>query len=64
MQGKELRPLHYTNSIDLELGPVEGVSATEDKSFIQPEGTNIKRSGDIVTLDYTEVEWLKQIFAT
>ena len=64
IQNKELRPLHYTNSIDLELGPVEGVSATEDRSFLTPEGTNIRRSGDIVTLDYTEVEWLKQSFAT
>ena len=64
VQGRELRPQHYTNSIDLELGPVEGVSATEDKAFIAPEGVNIKRSGDIITLDYTEVEWLKQSFAT
>ena len=64
IQQKELRPLHYTNSIDLEPGPVEGVDASEDIEFIQPEGTNIKRSGDIITLDYTEVEWLKQSFAT
>ena len=64
MQQKELRPQHYTNSIDLEMGPVEGVSATEDKSFIQPEGSNVKRSGDVVTLDFTEVEWLKQGMAT
>ena len=64
IQEKELRPQHYTNSIDLELGPVEGVSVTEDRAFLAPEGTNIKRSGDIITLDYTEVEWLKQSFAT
>ena len=64
VQGRELRPLHYTNSIDLQLGPVEGVAASEDKAFLAPEGTNVRRSGDIVTLDYTEVEWLKQSFAT
>ena len=64
MQNKELRPQHYTNSIDLQTGPVEGVADSEDKAFLQPEGTNIKKSGDIVTLDYTEVEWLKQSFAT
>ena len=64
MQEKELRPAHYTNSIDLELGPVEGVSASEDKAFLQPEGVNIKKSGGVVTLDYSEVEWLKQSFAT
>ena len=64
IQQKELRPKHYTNSLDLELGPVEGIDASEDRSFLQPEGTNIKRSGDVITLDYTEVEWLKQSFAT
>ena len=61
---KELRPRHFTNSLDLQLGPVEGVSSTEDLGFLQPEGNNIKRSGDIITLDYSEVEWLKQSFAT
>jgi len=61
---KELRPRHFTNSIDLQLGPVENVSATEDLAFLQPEGTGIKRSSDIVTLNYNEVEWLKQSFAT
>ena len=45
-------------------GPVEGVADSEDRTFLQPEGTNIKKSGDVVTLDYTEVEWLKQSFAT
>ena len=64
IQNKELRPQHYTNSLDLMTGPVEGVADSEDRSFLQPEGTNIKKSGDVVTLDYTEVEWLKQSFAT
>ena len=64
IQNKELRPQHYTNSLDLMTGPVEGVADSEDRTFLQPEGTNIKKSGDVVTLDYTEVEWLKQSFAT
>ena len=61
---KELRPRHFTNSIDLQLGPVENVNSTEDLGFLQPEGTGIKRSSDIITLNYSEVEWLKQSFAT
>ena len=61
---QELRPKHYTNALDLQMGPVEGVTSTDDLGFTTPEGTNIKRSGDIVTLDYEEVEWLKQSFAT
>jgi hypothetical protein len=61
---KELRPKHYTNSVDLIFGPVENVDPTKDLAFSQIEGINIKKTGDIVTLDYTEVEWLKQSFAT
>lgn len=61
---KELRPKHYTNSIDLITGPVENVDPTEDLAFSQVEGINIRKTGDILTLDYAEVEWLSQTFAT
>ena len=61
---KELHPQHHTDSIDLILGPVEGVDPTADLQFTPPEGTNISKTGDIITLDYTEVEWLSQTFAT
>ena len=61
---KELRPQHYTNSIDLIEGPVVGVDPTVDLAFEPIEGINIRKSGDIITLDYAEVEWLKQSFAT
>ena len=61
---KELRAQHYTTSIDLQVGPVEGVSATADPSYETPEGTNITRGENVITLDYTEKEWLSQQFAT
>ena len=61
---KEARPRHYTNSVDLIFGPVVNVDATEDDSTKTIEGINIKRNNDVVTLDYSEVEWLKQNFAT
>ena len=32
------------------MGPVEGINANADKRFINPQGTNIKRTGDIITL--------------
>ena len=64
VQNQELRPRHYTNSIDLMVGPVENVNPTADRRYLAPEGTNVKRSLDIITLDYTEKEWLKQTFAT
>ena len=63
-RNKELRPSHYTTSIDLSLGPVTGINAASDASFRDPEGTNVRRNGDVLTLDYREVEWLRQNFAT
>jgi hypothetical protein len=61
---KQLRPRHYTNSVDLIFGPVTGVDPTGDLAFTPMEGVNVRKSKDVVTLDYAEVEWLKQSFAT
>ena len=63
-RNKELRPKHYTSSIDLIAGPVENVDPTEDLAFAPIEGINVRKTGDIITLDYVDVEWLKQSFAT
>ena len=60
----ELRPQHYCTSIDLMPGPVEGVDAGTDRAFLAAEGTNIAKTSDVVTLAYTETEWLSQQFAT
>ena len=60
----QLRPQHYCTSIDLMPGPVEGIDSTIDRSSLEAEGTNIKKSDDVVTLAYTETEWLSQQFAT
>jgi len=64
IKNKELRPQHYTDSIDLIAGPVTNVDPNRDLAFATPEGTNIKKTGDTITLNYSEVEWLKQTFAT
>lgn len=63
-KNKELRPKHYTNSVDLIFGPVESVDSSTDFKFNVIEGENISRSNDIVTLEYSEVNWLQQTFAT
>jgi hypothetical protein len=63
-KNKELRPKHYTNSIDLISGPVENIDPTDDLAFSTIEGINIRKTGDIITLDYAEIEWLSQTFAT
>lgn len=66
-----LRPSHYTSSIDLLLatkgGLGIGATTNEDLKNIDTEdiiGENIKKSGDIITLDYTNVEFIKQPYAT
>ena len=61
---KELRPKHYTNSVDLIFGPVVNVDQSEDRNFADIEGTNVRKNNDVVTLDYSEVEYIKQSFAT
>jgi hypothetical protein len=64
LKNKELRPQHYTNSVDLIAGPVINVDPNADLQFSPPEGVNIRKSSDIITLDYAEREWFKQTFAT
>jgi len=63
-QKGELRPSHYTTSIDLITGPVEGAITSQDKNFETPEGLNIRKNDGIVTLDYSDIEWQKQVFGT
>jgi hypothetical protein len=64
LRNKELRPQHYTNSVDLIAGPVINVDPNADLQFSPPEGVNIRKSSDVITLDYAEREWFKQTFAT
>ena len=61
---KEIRPGHYTTAINLIGGPVINVDPNADLQFLPPEGVNIRKSSDIITLDYAEREWFKQTFAT
>ena len=41
-------------------------TANQDSRFADVLGTNVRRSGQMITLDYTETEepWLQQGFAT
>jgi hypothetical protein len=67
----ELRPSHYTNSIDLVVATKSrlgiGITSNEDIANLETEdliGTNIKKSGDIITLNYIDTEYIKQPYAT
>ena len=61
---KELRPRHYTNSVDLIFGPVVNTDPTADLNFATIEGNNVRKANDVITLDYSEVEYINQPFAT
>ena len=69
-KNKILRPSHFTTALNLELGntTIAGIGTTnapnQDVRFADILGTNVKRSGQMVTLDYTETSWLRQPFAT
>ena len=64
IKNQELRPAHFTNAIDLIPGPVVGFDPSTDRSTAQPEGINIRKNNDIITLDYSESEYINQQFGT
>ena len=68
---KHLRPLHYTTSLDLQLGSevISGVGQTyspnKDQSYVTDLGSpGVRKTGDLITLDYTEVVYDQQLLAT
>ena len=61
-RNKEARPSHYTNAVDLQIGPVEGTNTIFNGA--DPEGTGITKTGPLITLDYSEVEYVSQPFGT
>ena len=61
---KQLRPKHFTTSVDLMFGPVTNTDPTDDLNFTSIEGINVAKKSDIITLDYSEVEYIKQSFGT
>jgi hypothetical protein len=60
---KELRAKHYTNSVDL-ISKLPNANPTSDLRFSEIDGIGVRKTGDIITLDYTEVVWLTQGYAT
>ncbi len=71
VKNSELRPSPYTTSIDLLLGStsfvgIDGVyDPTADLGYVTDLiGTGIKRTGDVITLDYTEVLEIDQPYGT
>ncbi len=68
---KYLRPLHYTTSLDLQLGSeaISGIGQTfspnVDHSYVTDLGSpGVRKTGDLITLDYREVLYDQQLLAT
>jgi len=65
-----LRPSHYTTALSLQLGTtaISGIGTTtdpnEDERFASIQGTGIRRTGQMITLDYTDVPVLRNPYAT
>ena len=66
-----LRPSHYTTCLDLVVGSRSfiGIGTTANPTLdlnhiTDVDGENIKKSGRLLTLDYTETEMLKQVYAS
>ncbi len=71
LENGHLRPSHYSTSLSLELGSnaIAGLGTTTNTSadlnyLNNIVGTNIQRTGQVISLDYDDVEWVKQPFAT
>ena len=67
----QLRPMHYTHGIDLLLGSEQvigiGTTANPNADLTQVadlQSNALRRTGDVVTLNYSESEFIKQRFAT
>lgn len=68
---KILRPLHYTTSLDLQLGSNAIANFTNnydpnvDHDYVEDLGSiGIKKTGDLITLNYEEVKYDEQPLAT
>jgi hypothetical protein len=66
-----LRPLHYTTSIDLQLGSevIEGIGTTyepnKDQSYVSDLGSpGIRKTGDLITLNYNNIQYFEQPYAS
>jgi len=66
-----LGPVPISKYLSLQLGSeaisgfTETFDGSRDLSFVEDLGSpNIKKTGDLVTLDYTEVEYINQPYAT
>ena len=67
---KILRPAHYSTAVNLQVGnnTIPGIgtetAANTDSRFAALSGQNVKRTGNVISLNYTEVAEISQVYAT
>jgi hypothetical protein len=67
---KVLRPAHYSTAINLQVGNstipgLTGVTASNaDSRFADVSGQNIRRTGNVISLNYTDQAFITQPYAT
>ena len=63
-----LRPSHYNTAINMQVGSnaIQGIGneLSTDSRFASIMGQNVKRTGNLITLDYNEVQYKFQPYAT
>ena len=63
-----LRPSHYSTAINMQVAsnaiPGIGNGSAEDSNFADLMGTNVRRTGNMITLDYTDEIYQFQPYAT
>ena len=59
-----MRPCHYTTAIGLEAGLKRDKIPVLMNPLTEIIGNNIVRSGDVITLDFDELSYIKQPFGT
>jgi len=63
-----LRPSHYSTAINMQVGSnaIQGIGdgLATDSKFASISGSNVKRTGQLITLDYDEVLYKFQPYAT
>ena len=66
LENTELIPLNVRNTINLR--PVPAVNQTDQTLDLSSNysllDSNVQKTGDVITLKYSSVEWISQLFAT
>ena len=67
IKNQQLRPSHFTTSVDLKVGITTTLTSYQNTRFVDNsnlDGVGIKKSKNIITLDYEDLVYIEQPYAT